>query len=579
LIDLDNLPPEGVTFYNPQFNETFEDNILINYSASVSPQNDTIEYYNLSYYYENFTFINTIQGNNSNNLTYNWSLSSVPVGRYLIGVEIFDNNSLSTESYSDPFNVVKYAPTVSIDWNVSAINISQANHTISFTVVDTSSNLFNCSLNLNGIISYQNTTNNTATPANITLNPGLNYANISCTDQGGSTDTEYSTYSLNEFIDTTCAFGNVLYNFTFADVEDDSSLNADIENTFYIYNSTGANVYNYSEEDTNVSYYALCILNYTSDYTISSFQQYISEGYEAKNYSKRTYYLNRASMTTQNNITLYLLAEDEVTQILFHTTDNVGTPLADLYIKIQEFSVGTGTAETINILETDSNGEALANLNLYETWYIFIIENEDGEVLKTTAPQQLNTNEYFFRINPSVTVLETYLDITGLSYSLTYSNVTNRTIFTLTDTTGLANNICLKVVEQSYSGQDVLTDTCVTSSSATLTYNFSASEDDLYIATGYVLISGDYGEVPIIIDDLEINRGTSVSIYGLTGVILAIFLLGTIMFLGLFNPIAPIILGIVGLGLLSLMGIITVPITAIVSLFVVGAVLLYFLRK
>ena len=578
-IELDPLAPGAVVIYDPALNSSYEDNLIINYSASISPQNDTIEYYNITLYNESLDLEQIIQGNNSNNLTYNWSLSSIDAGTYRIGVEAFDNNSLSTIIYSENFFVVKYAPTISIDWNASNINISEANHTISFTVVDNVSNSFNCSLNLNGDISYQNTTNNTATSANISLVPGLNYANISCTDQGGSTGSEYSTYTLNNFIDTLCTFGNVLFNFTFVDIEDESALNADIENTFYIYNSTGDNVYNYSEEDTNVSYYALCILNYTSDYTVSSFQQYSSEGYEAKNYSQRTYYLNNASMTALNNITLYLLDEEEVTQILFHTTDNVGTPLEDLYIKVQEYNVGTGSAETVNILKTDSNGEALANLNLYETWYIFIIENEDGEVLKTTAPQQLNTNEYYFRINPSVTVLETYLDITGLAYSLTYSNVTNRTIFTLTDTTGLANNICLKVVEQSFGGQDVLTDTCVTTSSATLTYNFSASEDELYIATGYVLISGDYGEVPIIIDDLEINRGTAVSIYGLTGVILAIFLLGTIMFAGLFNPVAPIILGIVGLGLLSLMGILTVPITALASLFVVGAVLLYFLRR
>jgi len=69
LIDLAGLPPIAPVVYNPT-NQTYGGNISINYTAAESPNNYPISYYNISLLKDDFTFNQTIIGNNSNNLSY-----------------------------------------------------------------------------------------------------------------------------------------------------------------------------------------------------------------------------------------------------------------------------------------------------------------------------------------------------------------------------------------------------------------------------------------------------------------------------------------------------------------------------
>jgi hypothetical protein len=86
-------------------------NILINYTASVSPNGYPISYYNITLRNSNNTIISTIQGNNSVNLTYSWDISAMAVGQYIIGVKATDNESQSTVGTSPIFTIYSFSTT------------------------------------------------------------------------------------------------------------------------------------------------------------------------------------------------------------------------------------------------------------------------------------------------------------------------------------------------------------------------------------------------------------------------------------------------------------------------------------
>jgi hypothetical protein len=109
LIDLAGLPPTAPDVYSPT--EGYYKGIInINYTAAVSPNDYPISYYNLSLVYPNGTFVQTINSNNSMNLSYIWNSVSANDGKYLVRVQACDNLSQCSYGYSEKFTIDNTAP-------------------------------------------------------------------------------------------------------------------------------------------------------------------------------------------------------------------------------------------------------------------------------------------------------------------------------------------------------------------------------------------------------------------------------------------------------------------------------------
>jgi hypothetical protein len=107
------LPPTSPQVYNP-IEGTYKGNITINYTASESPNEYEISYYNISLLNIDFSFNKTIQTNNSLNLSFVWDLIGTTLGEYVIRVEAKDILNQTSEGYSDNFTL-GYSD---IDYNV-----------------------------------------------------------------------------------------------------------------------------------------------------------------------------------------------------------------------------------------------------------------------------------------------------------------------------------------------------------------------------------------------------------------------------------------------------------------------------
>jgi len=129
LIDLAGLPPIAPEVYNP-VEGLYSGNIIINYTASLSPNSYPISFYNISLVNIDETFNMTIKSNNYLNLSYVWDSTVAEDGRYVIRVEACDNLSQCSFGYSENISVDNTLPTYSLNSTNSTLAGTPVNHSL-----------------------------------------------------------------------------------------------------------------------------------------------------------------------------------------------------------------------------------------------------------------------------------------------------------------------------------------------------------------------------------------------------------------------------------------------------------------
>jgi hypothetical protein len=176
-MELSNLPPSSPQVYSP-IEAHYAGNIDINYTSSLSPNNITINYYNISLLNSDFTFNKTISANNSLNLNYLWDSSTTNDGIYIIRVETFDILGQTSFGYSENFTIDNTFP---IEINVLMPlndNTSRGNTNITLDITGSDLNLYGYNLSVfysNGTLFFNETKVN-LTPPTYTLNHQINFS-------------------------------------------------------------------------------------------------------------------------------------------------------------------------------------------------------------------------------------------------------------------------------------------------------------------------------------------------------------------------------------------------------------------
>jgi hypothetical protein len=357
----------------------------------------------------------------------------------------------------------------------------------------------------------------------------------------------------------------------------------ELDRDFVIFNSTiditlrvGGDVNsmhdNITFEAVNVSNYAVCIPQGKTFYTDAMIEYY------AGGYDIRQYYLNKAPLTnTTQNIDLYLLEINLATGTLLSITDEVYTPLQDVYANIQRYDVGTDTYYTVAMTKSDDNGEDYVYLRHNDAWYKFVLYNEDGEVIFTSSPKKVTTNELVFRvISSTIDRLYAYLD--RITYSFIFNNATKTFTLTATDTTGSVNDLCLRVIRRETNKDTFVCDQCETSSSATINCAIGADATGLYTATFYATANDVTKNIAQLIYENYVDK-----LYqkiGQEGIFSAFMLTGTMGFVGIViaGAAGGIVMTIIAVILSVVMGLIELSFGALIALIIVGVIVVWKLR-
>lgn len=323
-----------------------------------------------------------------------------------------------------------------------------------------------------------------------------------------------------------------------------SNVNTTMYATWNFWLGGGSEKENYSYQNTTntISNHPFCISE-NMTYYVDLDAQFVAPSF-AQNYH---YYRNASINNTVLQQPLYLLSESMSTLTELKVLSSLSAGLPDRLIFIQLYDVGTNTYKTVGMANTNFEGSDIAYLNWYDSFYKFIVVY-NGTIVYTATPYKIAATPQVFRI--ADTSVFSYAKFGNVQYTLTFNNITNNFVLTYVDPSGAMATGCLRVVKASASNYTTVSNQCSTSSSATLSYTVAGN--GTYFATFYGTGSDN------VFKTISAVVGTLETIYeeigNLDGSMLALIIVGTAAFVGLFSAGAGIVMMFLGYGAAAALG-------------------------
>lgn len=400
---------------------------------------------------------------------------------------------------------------------------------------------------------------------NITLNWTYTLEGIDENTTNTTSDETQLIYNLD--IDDCSTYTVQALNFTLVEEANNELINGTMGFTFRL-----------SQENTNINYSKSVTDNNTVQFCIpnndTNFSSEMQVEYEAGSYTPNSYFaydltINNASQ----DIPLYLV--NGTTVVTFTVLDENGRTIEDAYIKVKKYDVGTDTYKTVEVLKTDSQGEALGNIVLQTVWYEFVVEYE-GAVVLSDGPTKINSLTRTFRVTLLTDFYQQFTDATtGIVRSLTYTDETGNFRFMWSDPDGDFHYGCLKVTKMDMAGETLINETCTASTSGTILINVNSSGpvNGTYTAVGYILFDDK-----TVLDTLVKVWGSLSETFGDEGLFFGFIIIITLVMVGLFAPKLAVIFGVIGITLVSILGFFNLNPQWIVGLILAAGLTIYRMR-
>lgn len=347
---------------------------------------------------------------------------------------------------------------------------------------------------------------------------------------------------------------------------------------FYIYDETNGTLLN----GTTVTLYLTSdaiSYNYTTGtgtlnatllspeaYTIN----YGATGYNAREY---IYTLTNQSTTVLN---LYLLATSEEDLVRVTILDTSAQRVQDAIVKMQKKNLSSTNYYTVEMCNTDILGQCLLHANLYYTTYQFLVEY-DGETKLNSGDKKISNVDITFIINLENDLLQQNLEESSITGSVTYT--TGLFTYTWNDIYNNLQTGCL-VLERRVGTTTTNSGTanCSTSSTSTVTASIDTTLGDEWIGTGVVTYSDGRGNYTVDIESIVTSDfKTELGTEGLY--LFGFILLGTIVFVGLSNPVVAVVLLTAGVYILNALQFISIGVAGWGAVLGLAVIVLLNLRK
>lgn len=353
-------------------------------------------------------------------------------------------------------------------------------------------------------------------------------------------------------------------NITFLNETTDTWVNVDFEGTFDLWVDGYSYFTNYSYEINSINTTNLCIYPHWASYQTNA--QIIYDGF---NYNLWNYTLDNIT----NSLTLY--TTDGTTVVTFTVVDEDDEPVADVIIKVLQYDVGTGTFSTTEVLNTDSDGQAIGHIILNTEWYKFILEL-DGVIVLETEETIIQSTTKTFRITLGEDYFIDYDVVRGIAGRVVFTNSSLTFDYVYTDPTGGIAQACLEVIKRTINGDTTLSSQCSSSTAGTISYTIVEDVgSNTYIATGTVIIDGD----SFFIDSATAKFGGLWRDYGTDGMFMAFLISVALVMVGIWNPVISIVFLLLAILVSNLLGFFFLNWIYLISLFLMGGIAIFKLTR
>lgn len=353
---------------------------------------------------------------------------------------------------------------------------------------------------------------------------------------------------------------------------DNTPLSTNMQATFNYWLGSGTVVKNFSTSITGASEYMFCLNENTTA------QATTKQDYTRALYTSRAYNADRLILSNSTGVTsLYLLEEANATTFTFTVRQDTNR-LGNSIVTINKFFTGEGIYKPISIRKTDDNGDFAESLQLNAKYNYIISIN--GTVLGVVQQDAICASAPCEKELQIITGLGSYLAdynsryASSVVYSFDLNRTTNVITATFTDSLGLAQNFRVETKQTILNSTGTLTvcDQTVYAISGSASCNLTGREGTF---TTYLYVSRSPEKLVYFFGYVITQAITTLKHYN---VILSLFILITIAFVGFWNPATMLILIDIALIMLTYAQILPIGWPAVAGLIVVSVLLLMKIR-
>ena len=259
-------------------------------------------------------------------------------------------------------------------------------------------------------------------------------------------------------------------------------------------------------------------------------------------------------------------------------------PIQEAYIKAERYYPDSNTYSIIEMAKTDSFGKGLLHLVLEDVFYRYIIE-KDGSILYKYIPDAMYCSEEPCEkeiiTSEDIDSLYSQLnDVSSFRYNVSYDYTSNMLRMDYTDTSGTLSYVRMVARKGGYASDGgELCNVNATAASGVLLCNMSSYEGTFWV-DGYISRSPEQG-LKNFIGLTYTNFSEAFDKYGSNGILLGIFLIITLVLIGLTtgNPKVIIIMTIIGLASTFFLGFDKIPFKAIMGIVAIGVLIIMMLMR
>jgi len=414
--------------------------------------------------------------------------------------------------------------------------------------------------------------------SNVTFNWSIGLTNVTGTYYFNSSTFNQTINNIN-MSETGDPYDTAFINFTSYDEETLEEINATFESTF-TYRIQGGSVdsiFSFSDTSENNSRWSFAFDPNDEIYTVDVVLEI-----DANGYTHRFYNFQGIEFTnTTTEIGLYLLNESSSSSFIISLKDSSYVPLEGMEVYIQRFYPSINAWYTMEIAETNEDGETAGHLLTEDAIYRFKIY-DDGDLLYTTDETIIICSAVPCTIEIIIPedlddAFEEFEDLDDLDSEITYDDSTEDITYEYSDTSGEFEQGRLYVI-RIHPGNSSIEHICNLTSSgsaAVLICDLTGEENGTYIASGYITRT----EERLVEREIFNKIRDIVNTISLDGVLWSMFLLIGIIMLGVYRPSLGIIFGAGGVVLLWALQLMEITITAIISIIGIAIILLVGVNK
>src|SRR3990167_8991450 len=300
-----------------------------------------------------------------------------------------------------------------------------------------------------------------------------------------------------------------------------------------------------------------------SDYLL----EYYAGGYVKK------YYAFTLTNITYSEFSLYMTPQGATTNVTLTVKDENSAVVEGITVQSLIYDLGTNSYLQSESSITDSQGEVIMHLYMFDTYYRFRFY-KGTTLLKTTDAATIKKESLEIQVQLTPSYGEPYYSLIGIYATLNWTQATENFAFDYTDPKGTTARGCLQVYTWGNGRLSLVNESCVDTASGTLLIAAPAQNGTTYVAYGSVVLGGTTYYLVSAVKSFAVHVNTEAM-----GLFLSAAIIVTLASAFYFSSPLVAIVGGIGATVIGMTGLTALNVSMSISLFVMGMVIAVVVSK